>query len=320
MRFRVPLVSGMISVCVGVMCVYTSLLANRQDQERGDAVTYTWPVERVLLTATFGETRGGRFHNGIDLGGDGQGITPITEGDLVYYFDAGEHPLYGITAAHGNGNIVVVQHTETTRSYYFHMQDSSVAPALATSLATAGGRLTQNCSLGQSGNTGRSFGAHLHLGISDRDGYINPLRVLPAYPDKVAPTIAAIMLGIGGRTDMHAVDIRDGSVISGVDRFTLLARVWDSQENILALHTIAPYRVVFAINERVLTTITFDRIREHNGFVVRDDGTPYASTWSPQGYLIGGESERLSGQHTIRVLAEDFAGNQTVRSATVTFR
>jgi hypothetical protein len=262
----------------------------------------------VLLTATFGETRNDHFHNGIDLGGDGQRITPIAPGEVVYYFDAGEHPLY---RHHGNGNIIILQHENSVRSYYYHIRNSSVAANIP-----GDGRVARSDTIGLTGNTGRSFGAHLHLSISDNEGYINPLSVLPAYPDRVAPEVASILFDIEG----HVLTIPAQYRISGIYTFRLLARVWDSQEDIRHIAVLAPYRITFALNERILRTITFDRLIEKDGRLTLTDGSSFDDIWSRDGFIIGGEYRGLSGEHTISVLAEDFAGNQTVRSVNVHFR
>jgi len=269
------------------------------------AAAYDWPVEKVLLTASFGETRGDHFHNGIDLGGDGQRVAPIAPGELVYYFDEGEHPLY---RGYGNGNIMVLQHSDSARSYYYHMRNASVAGARTA--------FTKTDAIGLSGNTGRSFGAHLHLSISDEGGYINPLGLLPAYPDRVAPEVASVMFDVEGRIITIPAQYR----VSGIHTFTLLARVWDSQEDIRSVNTLAPYRVTFSLDENILKTITLDRLIEKDGRIAFADGTGFAETWSSGGYLIGGEYRGLSGQHLISVLAEDFAGNTAKRSVTVQFR
>ena len=275
------------------------------------AAVYDWPVARVLLTATFGETRSDHFHNVIDLGGDGQRVTPIAPGEVVYYFDEGEHPLY---RSHGNGNIVIVQHANAERSYYYHMRDASVATANAG--AGGKGQVAKDDIIGLSGNTGRSMGAHLHLSISDREGYINPLSVLPRYPDRVSPEVASVLFDVEGRI----ITVPDRYRVSGIYTFSLLARVWDSQEDIRNVNTLAPYRLTFALDDKVLKIITFDRLTEKDGRITLMDGSGFNDTWSSDGYLIGGEYRGLTGQHTISVLAEDFAGNQALRTVNVYFR
>ncbi|MDR2733674.1 MAG: M23 family metallopeptidase [Spirochaetota bacterium] len=266
---------------------------------------FEWPVARVLLTASFGETRSDHFHNGIDMGGDSQRVVPIAPGEIVYYFDEGEHPLYRES---GVGNFMVLQHTNAMRSYYYHMRKASVANARAS--------LAHNETIGLSGNSGRSFGAHLHLSVSDDKGYINPLSLLPDYPDARAPEIASILFDFDGRV----ITVPDQYRVSGLDIFTLLARAWDTHEEIRAIGVLAPYQVSFSLDGNTLKTITFDRLLKKNGRLLLADGTGFAETWSGEGFLIGGELRNLSGQHTISILAADYAGNTASKSVNVQFR
>jgi len=266
---------------------------------------FEWPVAHVLLTASFGETRVDHFHNGIDMGGDSQRVVPVAPGEIVYYFDEGEHPLYRES---GVGNFMVLQHTNATRSYYYHMRRASVANARTA--------LAHNETIGLSGNSGRSFGAHLHLSVSDDKGYINPLILLPEYPDRRAPEIASILFGVDGRAITVPADYR----VSGLDMFTLMARAWDTHEEIRAIGVLAPYQISFSLDGNVLKTIAFDRLIKKNGRLLLTDGTGFAETWSSEGYLIGGELRNLNGQHTISILAADFAGNTASRSVNVQFR
>ena len=48
---------------------------------------FEWPVEKIILTATFGESRQDHFHTGIDLGGGEQTIFPISSGEVVFAYE-----------------------------------------------------------------------------------------------------------------------------------------------------------------------------------------------------------------------------------------
>jgi len=266
---------------------------------------FEWPVARVLLTASFGETRVDHFHNGIDMGGDSQRVVPIAPGEIVYYFDEGEHPLYRES---GVGNFMVLQHTNAMRSHYYHMRKASVANARAA--------LGHNETIGLSGNSGRSFGAHLHLSVSDDKGYVNPLLLLPDYPDHRAPEIASVLFGIDGRAITVPADYR----VSGLDIFTIMARAWDTHEEIRAIGVLAPYQISFSLDGNVLKTIAFDRLINKSGRLLLTDGSGFAETWSSEGFLMGGDLRNLNGQHTISILAADIAGNTASRSVNVNFR
>lgn len=270
------------------------------------AGTLSWPVAKVLVTATFGETRSDHFHSGIDLGGDNQEVRPIADGTLVYYFDEAEHPLY---RGFGNGNLAILQHADKSRSYYYHMRKASVS--------TRRTNVTTGDVIGLSGNTGRSFGAHLHLGFSEKPGgYVNPLDKLPAIRDGIKPEVASIMFLCEGRV----LTIPEKYRVTGIDSFRLLAKIWDSNEDSRKLNTVGVRKAVFFIDDQPVKTIDFGKLLEKNGRLTLADGTAFEDAYSPSGYLIGGDYRNLVGQHKIKVQAEDFNGNTASRTVEVHFR
>ncbi len=266
---------------------------------------FKWPIEKVLLTATFGESRGDHFHSGIDLGGDGQEIRPISDGEVVYYFDEAEHPLY---KSFGNGNLMIIQHEQSMRSYYYHMKKASVIPDKAT--------VKGNDIIGITANTGRSFGAHLHLGVGGKKGYINPLSILSEYPDSIKPEIASIMLFV----DDRAITVPQKYRVTGIDSFRLLCKTWDSQENIRKLNTLGPAEILFHIDDQLVRRIHFDRLVEKNGRLTLSDGSSFEDIYTKSGFLSGGEYRNLIGLHRFKVVASDFRKNSSSKTVEITFK
>ncbi len=82
-----------------------------------------WPLERVVLTATFGESRGDHFHAGIDLGGGEQAVRPIAAGEVVFAHEEGED--YSSVPI-GLGSFLVLEHKGGVRSIYGHLQAGSM--------------------------------------------------------------------------------------------------------------------------------------------------------------------------------------------------
>lgn len=114
-----------------------------------------WPI--VLGTSKsygFG-SRWGRLHEGIDFTpGAGAPIQAIAEGTV----------RIGAYGAYGNN--VYIDHVIDGRkvtSHYAHMQDGSVT-------VVNGQHVEVGDVLGKVGNTGRSFGAHLHFELRDASG------------------------------------------------------------------------------------------------------------------------------------------------------
>ncbi len=111
-----------------------------------------WPFA-VGVTMSYGfGMRSGRMHEGIDFTpGAGAPIQAVAEGTVRVASEAGG--AYGVH--------VIVDHVidgQLVSSHYAHMQYGSmeVVPGQAVTAGTV---------LGKTGNTGRSFGAHMHFEI-----------------------------------------------------------------------------------------------------------------------------------------------------------
>lgn len=125
--------------------------------------SWIWPSDTTYLTDTFGYQawRGGS-HNGIDIG--------ASYGDPIYAAASGTVWIAGWSDSAGNW--VVIDHGGGVLSVYMH------ASALYVS---AGQSVSAGTCIAATGNTGYSFGAHLHFGImvgcsGGYDGYwVDPL-------------------------------------------------------------------------------------------------------------------------------------------------
>lgn len=92
------------------------------------------------------------------------------EGANIYAADAGVVVFAG-WANGGYGNTVMIDHGNGYQTLYAHM--STVAVGCGTSVSA--GR-----TIGYSGSTGNSTGAHLHFEVRLNGGFVNPWFVLPA--------------------------------------------------------------------------------------------------------------------------------------------
>ncbi|MGM1017325.1 MAG: M23 family metallopeptidase [Actinomycetota bacterium] len=132
------------------------LYTNDQDA----AIQWPFPVG-VAMSSGYGQ-RWGRLHAGIDLvPGEGAPIQAIADGTVRIATEAGG--AYGVT--------VYIDHVidgEVVTSHYAHMQYGSLRVA-------AGDEVKVGDIIGQVGNTGRSYGAHLHFEIIVNGSPIDPL-------------------------------------------------------------------------------------------------------------------------------------------------
>ncbi|MFC7788556.1 M23 family metallopeptidase [Microbacterium sp. MAHUQ-60] len=121
-----------------------------------------WPfMVGVAMSSPYG-MRNGRMHAGIDLvPGAGATIQAIADGTVRIATESGG--AYGVTA--------YVDHVidgKVVTSHYAHMQHGSLA-------VTAGQKVKVGDTIGKVGNTGRSYGAHLHFEIIINGSTVNPL-------------------------------------------------------------------------------------------------------------------------------------------------
>lgn len=119
---------------------------------------WTRPVGGVV-TSPFGNRPSlGGFHWGVDLRGDVGTPIRAARGGTVMTAVSGCHPTNSWTCGGGFGNYVVIVHADGFASVYAHQ--STVAVGVG---ATVG----EGQTIGAVGNSGRSYGPHLHLEIYD---------------------------------------------------------------------------------------------------------------------------------------------------------
>ncbi|WP_344818131.1 M23 family metallopeptidase [Microbacterium soli] len=121
-----------------------------------------WPfMVGVAMSSPYG-MRDGRLHAGIDLvPGAGATIQAIADGTVRIATESGG--AYGVTA--------YVDHIidgQVVTSHYAHMQYGSLA-------VHAGQKVKVGDTIGKVGNTGRSYGAHLHFEIIINGSTVDPL-------------------------------------------------------------------------------------------------------------------------------------------------
>ncbi|MEY2513928.1 MAG: hypothetical protein QOJ89_1286 [bacterium] len=120
-----------------------------------------WPVNGPI-TGAFGEQRPGHIHAGIDIAaGEGTPIHAADGGRVVL--------MQGVGASGGYGNYTCVQHTATLSTCYAHQS------RFGTSM---GASVHKGQVIGYVGNTGHSFGAHLHFEVRVNGTPVQPLNYL----------------------------------------------------------------------------------------------------------------------------------------------
>ena len=119
-----------------------------------------WPVNGPV-TSLFGP-RWGRLHAGLDIAApDGTPIRAPDAGRVVL--------MQGIGASGGYGIYTCIQHTASMSTCYAHQS------RFGTSL---GASVSQGQVIGYVGNTGNSFGAHLHFEVRVNGSPVDPMGYL----------------------------------------------------------------------------------------------------------------------------------------------
>jgi murein DD-endopeptidase MepM/ murein hydrolase activator NlpD len=130
------------------------------DAERGTGV-FVWPATGTL-TDRFGfRTKGGRWHNGLDIASLRN--APVVAADSGFVTFAGWTDV-------GYGNLVVIDHRNGYETRYAHLQAFFVS---------AGQSVGQGTQIGAIGSTGNSSGPHVHFEIRHKGVRKNPEMYLP---------------------------------------------------------------------------------------------------------------------------------------------
>ena len=123
--------------------------------------TFIWPAYDGTFTVTSEfKWRWGRQHQGIDMG--------CRTGNDVLAADGGTVIHAGWMG--GYGKLVIIDHENGIQTYYAH--NSAL-------LVSRGDKVFQGQHIAEAGNTGHSYGSHIHFGVKDNGSFQNPRNYLP---------------------------------------------------------------------------------------------------------------------------------------------
>ena len=121
---------------------------------------FCWPVVGLYnVTSNYGYRSLG-YHHGIDISG------ASASGSLVVAGASGTVEEAGWSTG-GYGNYVIIDHGNGVETLYGHMLDNSL-------MVSKGDTVTKGQAIGRVGNTGYSFGAHLHFEVRINGNRVNP--------------------------------------------------------------------------------------------------------------------------------------------------
>ncbi|MEF9916793.1 MAG: peptidoglycan DD-metalloendopeptidase family protein [Lachnospiraceae bacterium] len=120
---------------------------------------FTNPCPSGSVSSPFGPRDGG-FHKGLDLA--------APEGSPIYAADSGYVAIAGYSSSAGNW--VVIDHGNGITTKYMHMVSSPYV--------SSGQNVSRGQNIGAVGNTGNSFGNHLHFQVEVNGTAVNPASYL----------------------------------------------------------------------------------------------------------------------------------------------
>lgn len=270
----------------------------------GSLSAFEWPVEKRLLSRTFGTNDDGQFYPGIEVFGNAQNVGAAYEGEVIFTFgdQGGSDDLPS-----GLGSFVVLQHADELRTVYAHLEFSPEDDSYR--------RVDQGDLLGVSGSSGWIEGGGLGFIVLDNenDQLINPLQLLPGIIDKSPPIIQGIWLQYDGEEPVPVVD--NAVYPAGNPKVFITTR--DISEETSYLLSMAPYRVAGYLNGKDIFKVTFVNFRSHNGrlTIYENESLTYDSLYSGRDRweLSPGKINLYPGDLILEIMVADTAGNATVR-------
>jgi hypothetical protein len=258
---------------------------------------YRWPLDTNIVTRLFGVFDGQTVSHGIEIIGNNGSVSPIEEGELIFYSDSTCHGAVPSTL----GTFAVLEHKGRLRSVYTHLDPASFNPE---KLRYAGGDV-----LGNTGSSGYIPGDRLGLLIYDRelDQAVNPLLILPELQDRSVPVIKNVLL----KSNTVEISIEDKTVLSP-GSYRIYADVYDTAEKLPYLQTLPPYSLRLRIGTNTAAELVLSSIHLKDGtLVMGEEETPVNDVYiDGLGYSLG-ELHYRGGETKIELTAEDFSGNST---------
>lgn len=135
-----------------------------------------------IITSPYGNRNGG-FHCGVDITGyrDGAHLLDYICAKAAGRVVAVRKNCTGFEGGGSYGNYVIIDHGSGYKTLYAHMAYGSVVP-------NVGDQVAEGQVIGYMGNTGTSYGGHLHFEVRHNDQRIDPTAYLDAELPLSKPT------------------------------------------------------------------------------------------------------------------------------------
>ena len=243
---------------------------------------YIWPTNTGKhLSSNFGEFRTTGYHLGVDM------KTKGTEGHPIYAVSDG-YVSRVVTNYSGFGKALYLTMEDGKTAVYAHLskfsdklekrlkeeQEKSQSYLTNFYLTPNEFPFAQNDIIAYSGNSGFSFGPHLHFEIRDEKGMIlNPLTNGLDQPDRLAPIVEEISLAPlnkeswvnGNQLPQNFPVFRDkkgeyhfADTINTYGKIGLAVKTYDKREG--AKNKYQPHRIEVFLNGRLFHSLEFEKL------------------------------------------------------------
>ena len=222
----------MVSMLIGAMPL------RAQDAEPQFGVPFDFPL---LLSGNFGELRSNHFHGGLDFktqGVVGKPLLAIADGYIS---------KVTVTAG-GYGNALYITHDNGYTSVHGHLdrflpeiarlvrerQYAEQSFVVTLEFGPEEFRVRQGETVAYAGNTGYSFGPHLHMEIRTTDTN-EPIDPLPFYKDKITDNIAPRATHImvyGAKDEGKVASVTDSKEVKEMDgKIIFPCQLWQTHRS-----------------------------------------------------------------------------------------
>lgn len=181
------------------------------------------PLQLELrYSGTFSELRPNHFHGGVDLKTQGR------EGQPVYAIADGHIRRIKVGTG-GYGKVIYIDHGDSHTSVYGHLsqfspriqsyikseQYASKSYEIERYFSNERFRIAKGEVIGYSGNTGNSFGPHLHFEVREQKGQIplNPLNFGLKATDNDPPTLLGLYVYEGVTANTHELKFNRKKIV-----------------------------------------------------------------------------------------------------------
>ena len=240
-----------------------------------------WPIKSKQgekISSTFAESRYDHFHNGLDIPVDGFAVSPIHDGEVLWvrtsYKRLNEVPF-------GGGNTIILKH-KNIWSGYMHLKE--IKPEIISQRSLS----TRN-TIGLSGKTGHSGGAHLHFFVFDSKNstFYNPLLFdqKKIIKDVKPPLLKSYSITSYAK-DKAANKIPDDTLLAHIEDQGVGSERWGIY-----------YLRVYNQEGETLKTLKFDSIQWLNENWVVSGQTPFDQVYHGKKYILNDQSgEKIKWQ------------------------